>query len=113
LADKFVGQAVARVRPVIAAVDRLVDAAFARRTAAYDRPRLALRAPGAGIHLVGIRPVDRDRRDAGLFVDEQHFLPRLAAVPRPEDAAFGSPTERIALSGHIDDVGILWMDFDL
>src|SRR4029077_17764047 len=46
LADEIVGEAVAHARPVIAAVDRLVDPAFARRPAADDRPRLALRAPG-------------------------------------------------------------------
>src|SRR5205807_1809717 len=57
-ANEIVGQAVARMRPVIAAVDRLVHPAFARRAAADDRPRLALRAPGAGIDFVGIRPVD-------------------------------------------------------
>ena len=74
-ADQIVGQSARRPRPVVAAVDRLVHAAFARRTAADDRPRLALRAPGAGIQLVRVRPVDRDRHGAGLLVDEQDLLP--------------------------------------
>ena len=69
LSDQIVGQAVAHVRPVIAAVGCLVHAAFAGRAAADDRPGLALRSPRARINLVRIRPVDRDRDRARLIVD--------------------------------------------
>ena len=70
-------------------------------------------APRAGVDLVRVRPVDRDRHGAGLVVDEQHLLPRLAAVLRAVDAAIGSPAERIADRRDVRDVGILRMDLQL
>src|SRR5262249_33941746 len=106
LADEIVGQAVADARPVIAAVDGLVDAAFSRGAAADDRPRLALRAPRARVQLVGVLPVDRDRHRAGLLVDEKHLLPALAAILRAVDTSIGSPPERLADGGHVRDVRI-------
>ena len=74
-----------------------------------------LRCPrhAPGVQLVRVRPVDRDRHDAGLIVDEEHFLPRLAAVLRPIDAALGSPAERIAERRDVGDVGVLRMDLEL
>ena len=113
LANQIVGQAVAHMRPVIAAVRRFVDAAFARRAAADNRPRLALRAPRARIDLVGVRPIDRNRDGAGLLVDEEHLFPGLAAVLRSKDAALRAPAERIALRRRVNDVGILRIDLDL
>ena len=113
LADQVVGQSVADAAPVVAAIRGLVDAAFARRPAADDRPRLALRAPRARVNLVRIRRVDRDRDDAGLIVDEQHLLPGPAAILRPIHAAIGSPSERVARGRDVRDVGILRMYFQL
>ena len=113
LADEIVGEAAARARPVIAAVRGLVDAALGRGAAADDRPRPALRAPCAGVELVRVLPVDRDRDGAGLVVDEQHLLPRLAAVLRPVDAALRPPAERVADRRDVRDVGILRMNFQL
>ena len=107
LADEIVGESRARARPVVAAVGRLVDAAFGRRTAADDRPRPALPAPGARVHLVGACPVDRDRHGAGLIVDEEHLLPRPAAVFRAVHAALGSPSERVADRRDERDVRVL------
>ena len=75
LADQIVGQAPGCPGPVVAAVDGLVDAAFAGGAAADDRPGLALRAPRARIQLVRVRPVDCNGDGAGLFVDEEHLLP--------------------------------------
>src|SRR5262249_25588090 len=99
--------------PVLAAVGRLVHAAFGSGSAADDRPRLALTAPRAGIDLVRVLPVDRDRDDAGLVVDEQDFLPRLAAVRRAVHAALRSPAERLTDGRDVRDVGILRMDLQL
>src|SRR5262249_383260 len=112
-ADQIVGKTVADARPVIAAVGRLVDTAFARRAAADDRPRPPLGAPRAGVHLVGVLPVDGHRHDAGLFVDEQHLLPGLAAVFGPVDAALRTPAERIADGSDVGDVWILRMNLEL
>src|SRR6478672_1710123 len=98
---------------MIAAVSRLVDAAFRGRAAADDRPRFALAAPGAGEDLVRVLPVDRNRHGAGLIVDEQHLLPRLAAVLRAIDPAFRPPAERLADRGDVGDIRVLRMDLKL
>jgi len=48
-------------------------------------------APRAGVNLVRVQPVDRERHRARLIVDEEDLLPRLAAVLRPVDAANPDP----------------------
>src|SRR5262249_32267992 len=60
-----------------------------------------------------VLPVDRDRRDAGLIVDEQDFLPRLAAVFRAVNAALRSPAEGLTDRRHVRDVRILRVDLQL
>ena len=92
---------------MVAAVGRLVDAAFGRRPPADDGPRPALAPPGARVYFVRVGPVDRDRHGAGLIVDEEHLLPRPAAVFRAVHAALGSPSERVADRRDERDVRVL------
>src|SRR5262249_33651346 len=113
LADEIVWKAAAAARPVIAAVGGLVDAAFGGRPAADDRPPPALGAPGAGIELVRIAPVDRDRDGPGLLVAEQRLLPAPPTAPGPVDAAIRAPAERVAHRRDVGEVRILRVNLQL
>ena len=106
LADERRRQAARQLRPRLAAVDRLVDAAFRRGTSGNDVPALPEAAVHAGIELVRVRVVDLDDTAAGLGVDEQRLLPRLAAVSGLVDAALGVRPERRAQRREPDDVGV-------
>src|SRR5215831_18170629 len=82
--DRDLGDALAvlepHLRPVVAAVRRLVDAVAHRD--AIARPRF----PGAHPHRLGIRAIDGDRADR-LVVLVEHWIERGAAILRLPYAA--------------------------
>ena len=80
LANQLRRQAGGDLLPRIAAVDRLVDAALVRGTAADDVPALAEAAIDRGIEHVRVLPVDLDVAPPVLVVHIQRLLPALAAV---------------------------------
>src|SRR5690242_13707045 len=56
---------------------------------------------------------DHDQvRHAGRVVHEEYLLPCLAAVRRPEDAAFGVGRPHVPEGGYEDDVRIRGVDHD-
>ena len=89
------GKAVARhLLPGGAAVTRAIHPAAG--AAALHRPRLAVHLPHASPQHVRIARIHLDVNRAGLLIDEQHALPRLAAVPRAIDTALGIVAEGMA-----------------
>ena len=99
------------LRPGLATVGALEQATA--RTAARHLVFLAIRLPQRGIHHVRVGAIERDVDGAGLFVAEQHFLPRGAAVRALEHTAFRTRHAVLAERRDEDDVGIGRMDADL
>ncbi len=93
------------LRPVRAAVGRLVETAA--RAAAGQFPRHALRLPHRGVQRPRIVRVHDEIARAGVVVNEENLLPRLAAVGGLEDAAFGIGLKDVAQRGRVHDVRIL------
>ena len=103
LAEEPGGQPAAQLLPRVAAVGAAVDAALAR--AGDDRPRLALGAPHRGVEHVRVAGLELDVHGAGAVGDEEHLLPRPAAVARAEHAALAAAGERVADGGDEHRVG--------
>ncbi len=80
--------------------------------AAHQQPGLAARLPEAGVEHVGVARIHHQIGDTRRVVDEQHLVPRLAAVLRPKHAAFGVGSEHVAEGPDVDDVGIDRIDHD-
>src|SRR5207245_8138292 len=80
-------------RQAMAAQARPREAAVARHEqpaagpSAFAAPRVDFELPHAGEDLPRVLRIHRQVRAAGVLVDEQRALPRLAAVRRPIDAA--------------------------
>src|SRR5205823_6652976 len=96
--------------PCVAPVARDVDAA--RRAAAEHRPGVHHDLPRTGEQDARILLVDREARASGVLVDEQHLLPRLAAVGGAIDAAVVLWTGRAAERADEDDVRVGRMNDD-
>src|SRR5690606_37648361 len=112
LADKARRQTVRQMRPRLAAVGRLVHTGDVGRTAAQDRPRLALGLPRAGVDLLRVVLVHRQRDGADLVADVEDFLPCAPAVRRAEHAALGVWPERRSGCRDERDVGIARMNLE-
>jgi len=69
-----------------------------------------LQLPHAGEEHARIVRIHGDVRAAGVLVDEQHAVPRSAAVGRSEDAALRLRAVRVAERAGEDDVGVLRVD---
>ncbi len=113
LADRMVrrGHAVPdRLVPRRAAVARHVDAAG--RAAAVEIPGMDEQRPHAGIERVRIARVHREVRAAGLVVELQHLLPRLAAVGRAIDAALRLRLEQLPQRADEHAIRIVRVDDD-
>ena len=109
-ADAFLRQAVRQLLPRGAAVGRLEDAAARPVRRLIRVPGRPPRIPQAGVDDVGVRRIDHDVHRAEIVVLEQHLLPRLAAVARPEDAAIRIRRVQVADRRDEDDVRILRID---
>ena len=78
--QRRIGQPVAaQPRPRAAAVARLVDAAA--RPAALSRPGVDDELPGRREQDARVRRIHHDVDRAGVLIDEEHLLPRLARRP--------------------------------
>ena len=100
-------------RPVLAAIDGLVDAAFRpaiRGEVAH--PRVVAHLPGRGEHHIRILRIDGDVDRAGIGADEQRLAPGLAAIAGGEHATFVVGPEHVAECGHEHMLGILRIDPD-
>ena len=110
LAPEALGKALGQLLPGVAAVGRLPQA---RARAARDElPRAAHDLPEPGVEDPRVRRVHRQVRGAGLLVDVEDLLPRLAAVLRAEDPALGVGAPDVALRRDVDEVRIRRMDAD-
>src|SRR5207237_4401828 len=95
LADRRLRQtALGETLPGGAAVDRFEETAAA--AAARAAPRVDLDLPHAGEQRARVARVDREVRAAGVLVDEEHALPRAAAVDRAIHAAIRLRPVRVA-----------------
>ncbi len=99
------------LRPMRAAVERLVEAAAG--AAAGQLPRLALCLPHRSVEHVAIARVHDQVDAARILVDEEHFLPRRAAVGRLKNAALRVGLEDVSHRCGIDDIGIAGIDHQL
>ena len=107
LAQRPVRQALvaADILPRVAAVSRLEQPAV--RAAARQHPRDAAHLPDGGVEHAGVAGVQADVDGAGVLAHEEHALPGIAAVHRPEDAALLVRPEGVSERRDVDDVGIL------
>ena len=104
------GKTFAELGPAVAPVERTVDAASG--TAPVEPPAGALALVHRGEDRVGVARVHGEVDRAGVFVDVQDLLPRLAPVLRSEDAAFLVRPPQIAHRRHVHDVRIARVDED-
>src|SRR5262249_44180981 len=93
LAPRALGQALGQLLPGVAAVGRLPETA--PRPARDELPRPAHDLPEARVERAGIVGIHREVRGAGLVVDVEDLLPRLAAVLGTEDAALRAGPPRV------------------
>ena len=109
LADRRLRQTVlGETLPGGAAVDRFEETAAA--AAARAAPRVDLDLPHAGEQRARVARVDREVGAAGVLVDEEHALPRAAAVGRAIHAAIRLRPVRVAERAGEHDVGIARVD---
>ncbi len=101
----------AELGPRIAAVSRL-EQATARSTAG-QAPRHPPRLPDRRVQHTWVVWIHAQIVRAGVLTPEQHVLPGLAAIARPIDTALGIGPVGVAERGHIQRVGIGWVDADL
>jgi hypothetical protein len=109
-AEKAGGQPAAELCPGVAAVGGLVQPAI--HAARCDRPGPALAMPHRRIKHLGVARLKFEIGSAQRIVDEQDFLPGLAAVARAIHAAIGRILEGIARCRNKDLVGIGRVDAD-
>ena len=104
-------QALGQLRPRLAGVGRLEDAAF--RPAAdhlADRPPPLVRRREQDVRVLR---VEHDVADARVRADRQDRRPRRAAVGRLVQAALAARRPERALRGDVDDVRVARIDQDL
>src|SRR5207244_3218624 len=110
-AERAGRQTVARqLRPETLTVDALPQraaGAAAVEAAAAPAPLIT-----RCINNVGIRRIERDVGEAGVFVDVFDLAPRPPAVGRLVDAAIRTGAEEVTGRGHVDRFGILRVDHD-
>ena len=99
---------VGELRPRFARVGALPQSALAAATA--EAPRKALKAPHRRVENARIRRIHRQIDCARAVVDEEHALPRRAAIARVIDATLGVRAERVTEGGDEDVVRILRID---
>ena len=104
------GQAVLEPLPRQATVLGAIDAA--RRSARHQLPRMAHELPHGGEQQARITRHHDEIGDAGRVVDEQHLVPRLAAVRRAKHAALRIGRPHVAQRRHEHHVGIGRIDHD-
>ena len=105
LADVVRGETVAaQTSPGGSAVGGHIDAGAG--PAALASPRVNLELPRRREELLRVGGIHHDVDAAGVLVDEEHLLPRAAAVRRAIDAALALRSVAVALRGDEDDVGI-------
>ena len=97
--------------PRVAAVGGLPQTAAA--AAGVHAPRRALELPHRREEDARIGRIDREVDRAGGVVEEEHLLPRLAAVGRAEDAALRVRSEGVAHRGDEHAVGVARVDDDV
>src|SRR5450830_1305386 len=99
-----------QTRPRLAAVDRLEEPAA--RTTAGASPRVDNKLPHACKENARVTWVHGHVRASGVLVDEQHFLPRLAAVDRLEEPTIGLRAKAVPQRGGEHDTRVAWIDHD-
>src|SRR4029079_9912840 len=109
-AERSFGQAGLQPRPRVAAVGGLPDAAA--RTDAVHAARGAPPLIRGGVQDAVVGRVDDQVVGAGVVVDLQRLLPRLAAVGGLEDAALAAGAEQRPGRRHPDDVVVARVDDD-
>ena len=95
---------VRNILPGIAAIGRFPESAA--RAAAIHAPRLAADLPERSVEDTGIRRIHHDIGRARFRAARQHLLPRLAAIRRAIDAAFGVRPPEMAQRRYIGDIRI-------
>ena len=105
------GQTLRQLRPGIAAVRRLVEAAL--RAAADELPDLTAPLQRGGNDDLRLLRIHRHVGHAGVGVDRQDRLPRLPAVRRLVEAAVTAGRPERADCGHVDDVRVARVDDDV
>ena len=103
-------QAFGHLVPRVAAVRRPVDAAS--RPAAREPPRAPAPLVRRRVEHRRVRRVEGEVDEAGVVVDVEDLLPRLAAVRGPVDAALGVGAEQVPQRRHPHDVGVRRVDGD-
>ena len=108
--ERSVEDAALQLRPGLAAVGRLEDAAAgaAAVEAALRPPPLIHRR----VEDLAVRRIDRDFVRAGVVVDLERLLPGLAAVGRLEDAALAAWSPQAAGRRDKDDIVVARVDDD-
>ncbi len=96
--------------PALAAVGALPDTGPFATLDEVPRPARAL--PGGGVQHVGVGRINHQIDGAGVFVDEQHLLPGLAAVGSLVHAALLVGRIQVSEHGHPQGVGIIGMQHD-
>ena len=94
----------AETLPGRAGISRFPDAA--PRAAARAAPGVNLDLPHAGVEDARVARVHHEIRRADGIIDEQHAVPRPAAVGRAIDAALRLRSIRVTQRRDVDDVGI-------
>src|SRR4029078_12124474 len=103
-ADVILGQSLRQLRPLLARVGALPDAALG--AAADHLPHGAATLIRRCVDDVGVARVEDDVADAGVVADVQHPLPFRAAVGRLVETAVSAPRTQRALRRALDDVGL-------
>src|SRR6185503_19303952 len=110
-ADVVFGQSLRQLRPLLARVGALPDAALG--AAADHLPHGAAALIRGCVDDVGVARVEHDVADAGVVADVQHPLPFRAAVGRLVETALAARRPQRALRSDVDDVGVARVDQDL
>jgi len=105
-------QAGGKLRPVGAAIGRLIEAATRPVRRRIDAPRRTPRVPERRVDRLRRRRVEVEIDRADVVALEQHLLPRRPAVAGAVDAAIRVGAVDMAKRRDEDDVGVLWIDED-
>src|SRR5215475_5213316 len=96
--------------PRRAAVGGFVNRALG--AAVDQRVEMAAALPARRVNDVGIRRIERDVGDAGVFADAQDGLPRLGAVGGLVQAAITARGPQRPLRGDVDDLAVARVNHD-
>src|SRR6185312_14898537 len=108
--DVVLRQTVRELRPGLAGVGGLVDAALG--TTANHLSNGSSTLVRGGVQKVGILDVEHDVADAGVRTDRQHRIPGGSAVSGLVESPLTAGRPQRALRRNVNDVGIARVDDD-